>query len=161
MNKQKIHAFNRDAYLLGADEDGTRYYLQAASWDCGWYWGFGYIESYTNNKNPEESRDIASHEHADNFMLEWFMERNGSKPRLVERTFTDEEGWELCELLKQYYVLEETAAFFRRGFANIAKPIPLYKKPDLVKEINQVRMPMIFNRVYEILTPIENEGGNT
>ena len=28
-----------------------------------------------------------------------------------------------------------------------------YKKPEIVKEINEVRLPIIFNRIYEILSP--------
>lgn len=35
LEKQKIRKFNRDMYLLGIDEDGTKYWLQAPSWDCG------------------------------------------------------------------------------------------------------------------------------
>lgn len=152
--KTKARGFGKDVYLLGAGEDGTYYWLEAASWDCGWYWGFGYIETYTNNKNPSIARDIQSHEHADKFMSEFFTEWNGSKPRLTQRTFTEAEGWELCELFKQYYILKETAEYFGRGKAHVANTqIADYKKPELVKKINEVRMPAIFNRIYEILTP--------
>lgn len=34
LEKRKIHRFNCDMYLLGIDEDGTEYWLQAPSWDC-------------------------------------------------------------------------------------------------------------------------------
>lgn len=149
MDKQKVHKFNKDAYLLGKDAEGVEYWLEAASWDCGWYWGFGYIVSYNRRGN-----DIDSHEHADNFLSEWFTEWNGSKPRLVERTFTEKEGWELTELLQQFYTLKETAEYFGRGKSNCANTeIPDYKKPELVKEINEVRMPAIFSRIYQLLTP--------
>lgn len=133
---------SKERFLLGEDIDGVEYWLEKASWDCGWYWGFGYIESKH------------SHEHADNFLSEWFTEWNGSKPRLDKRTFTEAEGWELCELLKQFYTLKNTAEYFGRGKENCGNTeIPDYKKPELVKEINEVRMPIIFNRIYEILSP--------
>ena len=154
MDKRTTKAFGKKVFLLGKAEDGTLYWLEEAKWDCGWYWGFGYIEAYTNNKNPNMARDIESHEHADHFLSEWFTEWNGSKPRLVEKTFNDKEGWELTELLQQFYTLRQTAEYFGRGKENCANTsIPDYKKPELVKEINEVRMPQIFNRIYEILTP--------
>lgn len=151
MNKLKSYAFGKNVYLLGSDEDGTWYWLEEASWDCGWYWGFGYIETYTNNKNPMVSKDIKSHQHADNFYLEWW---RGDKPILRDTTFNEKEGWELTELLKQFYILRESAEYFDRGKANMADTkIKLYKKSELVEEINKVRMPIIFNRIYEILSP--------
>ena len=132
---------SKTRYLLGKDIDGVEYWLEKASWDCDWYWGFGYIESKYG------------HEHADNFLSEWFTGWNGSKSRLVETTFNEKEGWELCELLEQFYTLKETAEYFGRGKANCANTeIADYKKPELVKEINEVRMPVIFKRIYQILS---------
>ena len=52
MKKEKRFAFGKNIYLLGSDKDGVKYWLEEASWDCGWYWGFGYVETYTNNSNP-------------------------------------------------------------------------------------------------------------
>ena len=68
MDKRKSHAFKKDIYLLGADSCGNKYWLEAPSWDCKWYWGFGYIETYTNSDNPSISNDIISHQHWCNHM---------------------------------------------------------------------------------------------
>ena len=159
MKKQKSHAFGKDVYLLGADSEGTYYWLEAPKWDCNWYWGFGYIETYTNNKRPDLSTDIQSHEHADNFMSKWFITWNNSKPRLKESTFSEEEGWELSELFAQFYFLREAAEMFGRGKANVStkSSIPLWKDEAKVKEINEVLIPMVTKRVIEILTPSEDE----
>jgi hypothetical protein len=154
MKKKTTMAFNKKVFLLGAGEDGTKYWLEEASWDCGWYWGFGYIVTYTRNNDPAHSKDISSHQHADHFMSEYFTEFNGSKPVLKDQTFSEKEGWELSELLEQYYTLQKTAEYFKNGKAHCANTtIPDYEKPELVKEINEVRMPVIFKRIYEILTP--------
>jgi hypothetical protein len=156
MNKLKDHAFGKDVYLLGKDKDGIKYWLEAASWDCDWYWGFGYIETYRQNWAPSKARDIDSHSHADKFMSKYFTEWNGSQPILAERTFSESEGWELSELFEQFYTLKKTAEYFGRGKENVSNTsIPDYKKPELVKEINEVRLPQVFNRIYEILTPKE------
>ena len=69
MKKQKNHAFGKDIYLLGKDNGDTLYWLEAGSWDCKWYWGFGYVETYTNNNHPSRSRDISSHQHFDSLFL--------------------------------------------------------------------------------------------
>ncbi len=154
LKKQTSQAFGKKVFLLGRDSEGVKYWLEEAKWECKWYWGFGYIETYTRNNDPAHSKDISSHQHADNFMSEWFTEWNGSKPRLVERTFTDKEGWELSELFQQFYLLREAAEYFGRGKANCADTkIKLFKKPELVNEINEDRMPVIIDRIYSILSP--------
>lgn len=154
LQKEKRRAFKKDIYLLGVDEDGTKYWLEAPSWDCSWYWGFGYIETYTNNKNPEFSRDITSHSHATNFMAEYFTEWNGSVPILTKRTFTNKEGWELCELFEQFYFLKSAAENFGRGKCHVSDTsIKLWKKTELAKEINTKTIPEVTARILEILTP--------
>lgn len=37
MEKCKKYMFGKRIYLLGADEDGIRYWLEEPSWDCDWY----------------------------------------------------------------------------------------------------------------------------
>ena len=154
MLKKQSHAFGKNVYLLGKDEQGVYYWLEQPKWECDWYWGFGYIETYTNNTRPDLARDIASHQHADRFMSEFFTEWNNSKPILKEATFTTEEGWELSELFAQFYFLREAAENFGRGKAHCANTkIDLWKKPELVKEINETILPEVMSRILEILTP--------
>jgi len=154
MKKKKTHAFGKDVFLLGEDEKGIWYWLEAPSWDCSWYWGFGYIETYTSNKSPGRSRDISSHSHADKFMSDYFIEWNGSKPCLVKRTFTEAEGWELSELFQQFYFLSDAAENFGRGKCHCAATkIKLWKKKALANEINKKILPTVMNRIMEILTP--------
>lgn len=103
IEKTSSFAFGKEVYLLGSDSDGVNYWLVEPSWDCGWYWGFGYIETYTDNTRPSCSVDIVSHQHADNFYSEW------CNKILKEKTFSDDEKWELCELFKNFYTLRNLA----------------------------------------------------
>lgn len=154
MQKQKDHAFSSDIYLLGKSGDGVKYWLEAPRWDCGWYWGFGYIETYTNNSCPSKSRDISSHSHADNFMREYFTEWNGSKPILADRTFSEAEGWELSELFAQFYELRDQAEFWGRGKMNVANAqVSSWKDVVLADRINTKMIPEITARILAILTP--------
>ena len=62
--KTKDKAFGKEVYLLGRDNEGIKYWLEEPKWDCEWYWGFGYIETYSGNRKPSIAIDISSHQHA-------------------------------------------------------------------------------------------------
>jgi hypothetical protein len=152
LQKRQSHAFGKDVYLLGADKDGVKYWLESPSWDCGWYWGFGYIKTYTNNDNPASSKDITSHQHADNF-LEWAIDWNGKERILVDTTFSKEEAWELSELFERFYILKKTAELFGRGNAHITETqrVPSIKRPELAEGINKVLIPQITKAIYVLM----------
>jgi hypothetical protein len=198
IKKQKSHAFGKDIYLIGVDEYKKKHWLEAPRWDCGWYWGFGYIETYTNNNNPSYSDDIESHQHWDTIFTErdtpmWivghserkiyddlsprvgFKDENGNNkpyylyhkdyhanpydnPYFEKITFNEKEGWELGELFAQFYFLKNCADKFKKGNAfispNSVEHLELnWQKPELVKEINEILIPKISDRIIEILTP--------
>lgn len=158
MKKEKRHAFGKDIYLLGADSEGTRYWLECASWDCGWYWGFGYVETYTNNKKPEMSRDIESHQHFDGLFLKKGI-FDSFKELLTETPLQNNEIWQLLELMKTFYTLRETAETYNRGGSHITTNIlkdKLQNKEE-EKRINEELIPSICKEVYKILSP-EEEG---
>lgn len=201
MNKKISKAFGKKIYLLGINEYNTKYWLEEPKWDCGWYWGFGYIETYTNNNNPLNSKDISSHQHWEGTLQELkqpqyligyyerkvedkycdlspragFTDENGVRkpyylyhreyahnpydnPYLIEKTFNEKEGWELGELFAQFYFLKEAVEMFGRGKAHVANTtIPLWKDEIKVKEINEILIPKVTERILEILTPEINE----
>lgn len=146
MQKKEIHAFGKH-YLLGSDKEGIKHYLQKPSWDCDWYWGFGYIHTYTNNNNPEMSRDLNSHYHWDSF-------KEYPHPiHLVKTPFTENEWWKLRELAKTIYTLRETAQLFHLGSAHITNN-PLrdeIKNPEIAEHINKVLIPKLWAEMEKIL----------
>lgn len=38
-------------FYFGTDQEGNKVYLEPASRDCGWYRGFGYVETYTTHQH--------------------------------------------------------------------------------------------------------------
>ena len=162
IEKRKSRAFGKDIYLIGQDNDGVNYWLEAPKWDCGWYWGFGYVETYTNNNNPSKARDINSHSHISSFVG---CEINGNyihnlydTPELTNTTFDKNEGWQLSELFKQFYLLSEMAEFCHK------KPVagcnvttcPSVDHGDmtpLYDQINKVMVPKIYTEILRILAP--------
>lgn len=155
LNKQKSHAFGKDVYLLGTI-DGKMQWLEAPSWDCNWYWGFGYVEEYTSHQYPSKSRDIVSHTHIDSLIKNKKVPMHDFEKCFEETTFNEKEKWELAELFKQFYLLKEMAEFTHRENpkSNIANTEVKHKPmPELHKEINEVMIPAITKRIIEILTP--------
>jgi len=157
INKRKEYAFGKDVFLLGKTADGDYIWLESAQWDCDWYWGFGYVEVYTNQLNPQSSRDINSHSHWDGLLNS---QTDGSYKHhineiLVESVLTDNESWELADLMKSFYTLKESAEMFERGYSYLSAKgkVDSLFKTDLVTEINEQMMPDLFKRIYSLLTP--------
>ena len=159
MKKQIITVFGKDYYLLGADASGTKYYLQKAKFDCGWYWGGGYVETFTNNRNPEKSRDISSHQHFDSLIFN--RKKNGFdnfREIFVNNPFTDKEIWTICELMKTFYIMREYSDCIYRGGAhytsNPAKDT--IKNDNEYKRINEIVIPELWEKLHSILGGAEN-----
>lgn len=155
MNKYSFTWHGKKYYLLGEDVDGERYYLEEAHWDCGWYWGGGYIETFTNHKNPAMSKDISSHQHFDGLFL--------NNPRLngfdafkmlfKETPFTDKELWVILELMKSFYTARNYSDFLHIGGAHYTtNPC----KGTIVNDeeytrINASVIPALMEELYKIL----------
>lgn len=164
MKKKTAMAFGRKkVYLLGKDLDGTMYWLETPSWDCNWYWGFGYVETYTFNSRPDKSHDIRSHQHIDSS----FIGKVGTNGDYIYNifdtpllkggtTFTEEEGWELTELFSQFYTLSKAADLFYAEKGHVAPTTVKHDSEEckrMYNYINKTMMPAIFKRIDEILSP--------
>lgn len=157
MKKEKKHIFGKDVYLLGKEKEGKKCYLEAASFDCGWYWGFGYIETYTNDRNPERSKDIDSHRHFDNLFLNKNI-FNSFKNFFEDTTLNDAEIWELLGYMKEFYTLKNYSDLLYNGnyITSKAKNIKQAKHEEKNKEeynrINNIILPELFEKIYKLLT---------
>lgn len=134
MKKKTTTAFGEQIYLLGCDEDGKKYWLAHPSWDLDWYWGFGYVRTYTNNSYPEKSKDINSHEHIGSS----FKDLNKV---FAEATFSNDEGILLNDYFTQFYELKEKAERAHRN------------DNDKWNHINKTLLPEIFEKILSILKP--------
>lgn len=172
--KQCDVAFNKNVYLLGSDKDGIKYWLEAPKWECNWYWGFGYVETYTKNSLPSRARDIDSHQHINSSFLgstEVYNHEKGcfvkgeyisniyESPNFIQTTFNKEEGWILSELFQEFYTVKKMAELLHREGAGITRS-PLWDLFKNIKEyethINKVLIPAITAKIIEILTPNNN-----
>lgn len=149
----------KSLYLLGRDVCGYSIYLEYPSWDCGWYWGFGYIERYTNKTRPETARDIVSHTHwnreivGDKVIEGRYIYHINDNPSIVETVLTDRESWLLSELMRQFYILRDMSNLVYRGSAGVSslQSSPT-KSTGIYHVINTRMLPAIFEHIHNLLT---------
>lgn len=168
LNKRKSHAFNKDVYLVGKLKSGELVWLESPSWDCDWYWGFGYMETYTNNKYPHLSRDISSHTHWSGylgkverydfnkkcFVLGDYKHHINESDLIEETVLTEKESWLLSDLMQSFYTLQEAAAVLGKGDSHLTTDSEhTAQDKETADTINRVILPKLFKRVISILSP--------
>jgi hypothetical protein len=171
--KRTDFAFEKKVYLLGIDENGQYVWLEEAHWDCGWYWGFGYIERYNigRGKNPHLSTDIRSHSHYDGIigkrekydsekktwsLSEYVHHINDKHSEFKSTVLTDKEAWQLSELMKTFYTLREAAEIFKLGGSHcttIESEQKIVRRQAWFEEINKKILPALFEEIYKLLSP--------
>ena len=148
--KKKVwKPFNKKWYYLGV-LNGEKIYLEEGSWECGWYWGLGYVESYDS-----KIRDISMHTHFDSLFFSgpsngW----DNFKSKVTDCPLTDHELWNLMELMKTLYTLREAAEVFHRGgshYVTHKKEGRIVKQTVYAKKINEKLIPELLSMVYDII----------
>ena len=155
MKKKVINKFGTH-YLLGRDKQGQYVWLEKESWDCGWYWGFGYLHTFTNNEHPTYSKDIASHTHFKSvFMKSPVFTKKAFEEYFEETTLTEDEMRILCDYMETYYILKDAAGLFHHGYSwqTSKASIDGLKSEELEAHINKVLLPELFKRIEELLSP--------
>lgn len=132
-----------DPFVMGKSGKGEGLErLAPPSWDCGWYWGFGYLQS----------KDI--HHHIDTLnpnknMFDALKGYYGDTLTIKD----DADLWTFCELVQTFYTLKETAEVLGRGGSNYTRnpcdKIILNKEET--KRINEIVLPAIFDELEDLL----------
>ncbi len=149
MEKQKITKFGDDYYLLGINQDDVKVWLKKPSWDCDWYWGLGYVQTFNENYS-----DTDTHTH---FNLLFFnTNKNGYdafREYFKEITLSNKELWILLECIKSLYTLREYSDFLHiSGSHYTSNPCKeLLKNEDEYNRINKILIPNLWKQVENIL----------
>jgi L-rhamnose isomerase len=125
--------------------DGENEYLASPSWDCSWYWGFGYLQ----NKNIHHHLDTLN---TSKNMFDAIKEYYGDTLNNVLQIDDNKNLWVFCELVETFYTLKETAEVLGSGGSHYTtNPIAgLIKNEKEVKRINEEVLPAIFDEIYKI-----------
>lgn len=156
MEKNKIIKFGKERFLLGVrKEDCKKVYLAKASWDCSWYWGFGYIDTFDKN-------DIYDHNHFNSLFLEGRI-FDSFKNYFIETTLNDDEIWCLLGFMKEFYTLQKYAELLQYGNYITSKAISVLeekneeKNKKEVERINKTLIPELLTKIYILLGGGANE----
>lgn len=138
-----------------------RIYLKRPSWDCDWYWGFGYlgnsrlhyhVDSLKDKVNYfEDKKGVVRREVIFNCLFDGFKEHFDKGTFIVK---DDKDIWLLCELFETFYKLKETASILGRGHCNVSNESPLVDviiDVDYANKINNEILPQVFDKIYDIL----------
>lgn len=153
MKKETKFYFGKKNYLLGRGEDGKKIWLVAPSWDCDWYWGFGYLETYTRRYGQI---DIDSHTHFDCLNEEKHNNYFDAFNEYIKETpLTSNEIWKLCDYMQTFYTLRKSAELFRHGNSHYtgSATLEILQRNDLEDEINKKMLPRLFEEIDKLLDP--------
>ena len=135
-----------DKLFLGNIEgwgDNGRIYLTKHTWDCSWYWGFGYL----GNRS--------CHFHIDSLIKQ--PEKYSPNWHNVNIHFnstwlTQDQWWILRDLFIQAYALRKAAETYRSGGhqTDAAKPYRI-TSGYMVNEINE-DLEKLLNNIWDLLT---------
>ena len=122
--------------------------LRVPSFDCGWYWGFGYLGN----------RDCHFHlDHLDS------MDSKLANKNLYDQliglfgdslTIPKDRLWTFCEIVKTIYTLKEAAEVFGRGGSHYTQNPDknALTVPEYVRHINDELIPMQIRSLWALLS---------
>lgn len=129
-------------------------YLQRPSWDCDWYWGWGYL----SNKNTHIHWDYlktadGNYTERVSCLIDLDNKYYQANPKLTPIK------WQLEELMSTFYTLKEAAGIYHIGGSHlITSPIKdILKSEERAKEINEIILPEIFTKFYELCNTVSNK----
>jgi hypothetical protein len=124
-----------DRIYLGIYE-GERVYLPKHSWDCGWYWGFGYVGN----------RDC--HFHFETF----FEESSYASEVFTDPNFTDQNWWYVRDLFIQAYALKKVAEVYSYGGHQASKAglTDILRSEDKAKQAND-DLELVLNALWQFM----------
>lgn len=154
MNKKVSSHRGKKVFLLGKNNDNRYEWLEQSTFDCDWYWGIGYVETYTNNRNPQNSADTRTHNHFDSMFLKGdSFKFKTFKEHYKETVLTDEEIFKLLELMQTLYTMRAYSDTIHRGGSHYtSNPCSSdIKNEEEYNRINKKVIPSLLNELYKLL----------
>ena len=151
----KVAAFPAN-FRLGS-VDGQSIMLRRPSFDCNWYWGFGYLGNHD------------CHYHLDSLHTYYWQNKDMQKKNLYDQlklhfgdtlTITDDRDlWQFCEIVRTIYTLCKTAYLYYLGGSHFTTnpDAELLKNTAEWERINSVLIPAQIASLYAILAKYPHE----
>ena len=136
-------------------------FIVRPTWDCGWYWGFGYLERWKGRKGDIDFHthiNVEFSENGESHRCNWYegMRHLLDKGDVFEN---DTKRWQFLEIVKTIYNLKMTAEVLGRGGSHYAdNPLSdeIYN-PIEVRRINEDLIPKLIDEMYKVLGVVPGE----
>lgn len=124
-------------------------YLETPTFDCDWYWGFGYLGNKHCHYPLENFQQVSCFGEYRNISMHDALQRDYD---LCESLRNPNTLWTFCELVKTAYALKEVAAIYNRGGSNYSNnPCKeLLKNNEQYEHINFVLLPALFKELDQL-----------
>lgn len=113
---------------LGIDKEyGEKIYITKHKWECGWYWGFGYL-----GNDRTHFHILSWFDKDDAYNIDNHLETEG-------RLISQKDWWKLGDLFKSAYTLKEVAEVYGRGGSHWTETgeLGVNKDLEMAKRINK------------------------
>lgn len=143
MSHEPTTIFTEDVYLGTRKEDGVRITLYAPSWDCDWYWGFGYLGNENEHFHLSGLASGGNRNLYDALREDYELNTALSEGRDL---------WLFCELMTTAYTLKGASELFYRGGSHYCmNPLrDLLRDNSMYEEINYTLIPSVLDEVYKL-----------
>lgn len=121
-------------------------YLRDFSWDCGWYWGGGYIGNRSLHHHFEGLNNGKNQNLYDAYN-EYF----------THTKLTDSQIWRLCDLMVQFYAHRKSAECFQYGGHYSGGTTDAEKNSEYAKGINTHIKNVIIPEVRNLLKDVNDQ----
>lgn len=127
----------------GTYADGENIYLEKHSWDCGWYWGFGYVGNaschfhFDSLLYPKNTKGMVLH----------------CASEIFEKTNIDDKAWWVIrDLFVQAYALKRAAEVYRCGGHQTSEKgvTDIIKNLELADKIN-ADLKLVLDLVWDVV----------
>lgn len=125
--------------LIGKNQENESIYFYRPSWNCIWYWGFGYI----GNNRLHTHLDLLGKNNLYENIKDYFS----------EFILQDKDIWLFCEYVMTVYTLRSYSEVIHRGGSHYSNnPCKdVIKNPDEYKRINSELIPLLIDEIYKLL----------
>lgn len=126
--------------------------LRVPSFDCGWYWGFGYLGNRDCHFHLN-SLEVMDSSLANKNMYDQLIGLFGDS-----LTIPKDKLWQFCEIVNSVYTLKKAAELFGRGGSHYTTnpDASTLKIPEYENHINSELIPMQIRSLWALLDSIKS-----
>jgi hypothetical protein len=150
----------KERIKIGTDSNGETIFMDKPTFDCEWYWSFGYLGNKNMHYHLEAYQSKDRHFTTDKGEFVCLTEkRNLCMRDCLEADYdlvdsVKDNLWQFCELALTIYALKKTAEVLGRGGSHMTtNPCKeVIKNAEEVKRLNEVVIPELCQTLWDLIS---------